>query len=142
MTRPPSIVSFERCYLGALLVGAVNAALNWQRMMAMPAVQQARTTFGEWYLPATTALGYAIPLILWYFAARRASVVAKWIVVVLFALGVLGLLVGWAIGTMAPGLGGVLSLVSLVLNAIAVWLLFKPDAQAWFGETAGRGGAA
>jgi hypothetical protein len=138
MTRPPSIVNFERCYLGALLIGAVNAALNWERMMAMPAVQQARVTIGEWYLPATTALGYLIPLVLWYFAARRASVVAKWVIVVLFGLGVLGLLAGLALGTMASDLGGVLSVVAFVLNAIAVFLLFKPDARAWFGERTGR----
>ena len=25
---------------------------------------------------------------------------------------------------------------SLVLNAVAVWMLFRPDARAWFGETA------
>ncbi len=136
MTRPPSIVNFERCYLGALLVAAVNSALNWQRMMAVPAVAQAQVAIGSWYVPVTTALGYLIPLILWYFAARRASVVAKWIVVVLFGLGVLGLAAGLAMGTMSAGLGGVLSVVSFVLNAVAVWLLFRPDARAWFGETA------
>ena len=139
MTRPPSIVNFERCYLGALVVATVNSALNWQRMMAIPAVQQAQVTIGAWYVPVTTALGYVIPLVLWYFAARRASVVAKWMVAVLFGLGVLGLIAGLALGTMSPGLGGVLSVVAFVLNAVAVWLLFRPDARAWFGETNAQG---
>lgn len=71
MTRPLSIVNFERCYFGVL-----------------------------------TAIGYLIPLALCYFAARRASVVA------------------------------------FVLNAVAVWLLFQPDARAWFGETVERGDVA
>lgn len=138
MIRPLSIINFERCYLGALIVGAVNAALNWQRYTTMPAVRDAQVMFGPWYLPALTAIGYLIPLLLWYFAARRASVVAKWIVVVLFGLGVFGLLIALAMGTMASGFGGVLSVVAFVLNAVAVWLLFQPDARAWFGETVGR----
>lgn len=142
MTRPLSIVNFERCYLGALIVGAVNAALNWQRYLEMPAVQQAQASIGGWYLPATTGLGFLIPLLLWYFAARRASVVAKWIVVVLFGLGAFGLLAGFLLGTMAAGLGGVLSVVAFVLNAVAVWLLFQPDARVWFGETVERGDVA
>jgi hypothetical protein len=134
MIRPPSIVRFDYCYLGALLVGAVNAALNWSRYAAMPQVRDAEAMIGTWYLPTLTAIGYLIPLLLWYFAARRASVVAKWIVVVLFALGIVGLLIALAMGTMASGLGGVLSVVAVVLNAIAVWSLFQPDAREWFGE--------
>ncbi|HEX8484281.1 hypothetical protein [Sphingomonas sp.] len=136
MTRPISIVRFDYCYLGALVVGAVNAALNWQRYTAMPAVRDAQVMFGAWYLPTVTAIGYLIPLLLWYFVARRGSVVAKWIVVVLFGLGMVGLLIALAMGTMASGLGGVLSVVAIVLNAVAVWLLFRPDARAWFGEKA------
>jgi len=35
-----------------------------------------------------------------------------------------------------PGLSGALGIVGLVLNGIAVWQLFRPDARAWFGESA------
>jgi hypothetical protein len=135
MTRPPSIVRFELCYLGALAIGAVNSALNWSRYLAMPAVRDAQVTIGAWYLPTITVAGFLIPIALWYFAARRGSVVAKWIVVVLFGFGAFGLLAGFALGSMAPGLGAVLSVATFVLNAVAVWMLFRVDARAWFGET-------
>lgn len=137
MQRPMSIIQFERCYLGALALALVNTALSWSTYLRIPAVIQAQAMFGNWYLPTTTAIGFLIPLVLWYFVARRASVVAKWIVVVLFGFGVIGLLLGLANGGFATTLAAVLSVVTLVLNAIAVFLLFKPDAKAWFGERSG-----
>lgn len=134
MTRPQSILTFERCYLGALAVGLVNTAIGWSTIMRVPAVAQAQAMFGSWYLPTTTAIGFIIPLILWYFAARRRSVVAKWIITVFFGFGVIGILINLAMGSFASSLGGVLSITALVLNAIAVFMLFKPDAKTWFGE--------
>lgn len=135
MDRPVSISKFEVCYLGALVVGAVNSTINWSRYYANPAVRQAETVIGTWYLPTITALGFLIPLLLWYLAARRASVVAKWIIVVFFGLGALGLLAGIALNSFPTSLAAVLGIAAFVLNAIAVWLLFQPDSRRWFGET-------
>jgi hypothetical protein len=137
MQRPTSIIQFERCYLGALALALVNTALSWSTYLRIPAVIQAQAMFGNWYLPTTTAMGFLIPLVLWYFAARRASVVAKWIIVVFFGFGVIGLLIGLANGGYPSTLAAVLSVVALVMNAVAVFLLFKPDAKAWFGERSG-----
>lgn len=134
MDRPLSIRKFEVCYLGALVVGAVNTTLNWSRYYLNPAVGQAEAIIGVWYLPTITALGYLIPLTLWYFAARRGSVVAKWIIVVLFALGALGVLAGLALNGFPSSLAAVLSISAFVLNAIAIRMLFQPDAAAWFGQ--------
>ncbi len=133
MLRPKSIVNFERCYLGGLAIGALNSALSWSRMNEMPQVRQSVEAMGAWYLPTVTILGLLIPLLLWYFTARRASTVAKWIIVVFFVFGVFGLLLGFGMGTIPPGLPGVLTIVAFVLNAVAVYLLFRPDAKRWFG---------
>ncbi|WP_174298439.1 hypothetical protein [Sphingomonas bacterium] len=133
--RPISIVNFERCYLGAIVVGLVNSLLVVPAMLRTPQVAQATATLGTGFLYGSIAIGIAITLLLWYFAARRASVVAKWIIVVFFAFGVLGL-VRNAMAGFPAGLSGVLSIVALVLQAVAVYLLFRPDANAWF-----RGGA-
>ena len=70
-------------------------------------------------------------------SARRASVVAKWVVVVLFGLSVIGLLGTLISYQVAGALSTVLSLVTFALTAWSVWLLFRPDAQRWFaGEDA------
>jgi drug/metabolite transporter (DMT)-like permease len=136
MQRPQSIVNFERCYLGSVALGLIATALNWSHMQSLVAVQQSTAMVGRWYAPTLIVVSLIINLLLWYFAARRGSVVAKWIVVVLFAFACLGIVTGFAMHTNPPGIAGVISVVVFVLEAIAVWLLFKPDAKAWFGEPA------
>jgi len=136
MVRPQSIVQFERVYLGAWALGLVNTALNWSSVQDNPQVQAAAEQIGGWYLPTITAIGLLIPLILWYFIARRGSVVAKWIMVVLTAFGLIGIAIGLAMGTTQSGIAGVLGIVGVVLNIIAATLLFRADAKPWFGETA------
>ncbi|WP_242137139.1 MULTISPECIES: hypothetical protein [unclassified Sphingomonas] len=138
MERPISIIWFERCYLGAVAVGLVNTALSFnasiQRLSENPAAARFGPSFGSNMLLFGTAIGIAISATLWFFTARKRSVVAKWIIAAFFALSLVGVLSGAAMGTIQPGLGGVLAVVALVLNGIAAWKLFQPDARAWFGE--------
>ena len=143
MERPLSIVWFERCYLGSLVVLLVQKALSWNAMIAAsnaklednPAAAQFGPSFVSGILVGTIVLMIVISLLLWYFTAKKASVVTKWIITVLFALNVLSVVMGAVRGTMEAGsIGAVLGIVALVLNGIAVWQLFKPDARAWFGE--------
>lgn len=134
MERPQSIATFERCYLGAVALGLVNNALNWNNMQEQMAATPNSELLPVWFLPATIGFGVLIALLLWYFVARRASVVAKWIVVVFFAIGLLGLpgiINGVTTGLVAP-LMGILALVALTLQTMAVWMLFRPDAKLWF----------
>lgn len=134
--RPMSIVSFERCYLGAILVGLVNSLLVIPTMLRTPQVAQATATLGTGFLYGSILAGTVVTLLLWYFAARRASVVARWIIVVFFALAVLGILRN-ALAGFPAGLSAVLAIVAFVLQAVSVYLLFRPDANAWFrGQTA------
>ena len=143
MQRPASIVTFERCYLGAWLLGLVDLALTWDERMAMAGDAAAG------HLPpaamtdlvlGVVAVTAAITLALWWFVARRASVVAKWIVLVFFALGLLGVISGIARGTMTPGVGGVLTVAQWVLQAVAVAMLFRPDTVPWFAGRTAQGG--
>jgi asparagine N-glycosylation enzyme membrane subunit Stt3 len=125
-SRPQSIVNFERCYLGAFVLGLVNTALAWSATRAMFDASPQAAMLGGWFLTATTLIGFAITLALWYFIARKGSAVAKWIVVVsLFAL---------LMGTYPAGLSGAIGIFNTVLQAVAVSFLFKPDTKGWFGE--------
>lgn len=130
--RPQSIIRFEQFYLGAIVLGLVNSFLNWDTSLAqMQADPAAAQMFGSGFLMAVTAIGVAIQLLLWFFIARKASVVAKWILVVFFLLGLLGVALSLA---SVSGLPMILSLLVITLQGLAVYMLFRPDAVAWLNN--------
>lgn len=137
--RPASIVNFERFYLGAIAVGLVNTFLSWDETLAL--VQQPGVQLGQGFVAGAVAGSVAINLLLWYFVARRASVIAKWILVALFAFGLVSLAINVVGGTMLSDVNMVLGILAFALQAVAVWMLFRPDAQAWLagGTTIGDG---
>lgn len=145
MQRPLSIVWFERCYLGALVVGLINSALSWNAALAAmaenPALADLGENFGRNTLIFGTVFGVAISVLLWYFAACKRAAVAKWIITVFFAISVLSIGFSALRNTFPQGIAGVLGIVTFVLNAIAVWQLFRPDAAIWFGEKPADGQA-
>lgn len=132
--RPQSIMTFERLYLGAWLVGVINTGLSWGRNQEMIQASGAVADIGAGALYATTAVGFVIPLLLWYFIARRASIVAKWILIALFAMGLIGIVYAGTQGSLAGGLSGILAGAALLLQMAAIYMLFRPDARAWLGE--------
>ncbi len=140
MERPISILWFERCYLGATAVGLVNTALSWntslQRLAENPAAAQFGASFASSMLLFGTAIAIVIALTLWYFTARKRAVVTKWLITAFFGLSVLGVVTSLRTGTTQPGIGGVLMIVAFVLNAIAVWQLFRADSNRWFDAVA------
>ncbi len=133
MDRPLTIARFERGYLGALAIGLLNTAFNWRRTAETAEARQAEQLIGSWYLPTIAVLGFLIPLALWYFIARRGSVLAKWIATVFTSFGVTGALFALARGNYPTTLSLVLSLIALALQAYAIAMLFRPDARPWFG---------
>ncbi|HWK34899.1 hypothetical protein [Sphingomonas sp.] len=134
MTRPPSIVRFEQFYLGYWLVGIANTALSWRTTLASAMANPDVAALGAVFLYAMTAMGFVIPLLLWFFIARRGSTIAKWILVVLFAIGLLGIALMLVRGTFPSGVSGVLAALAIVLQAAAVAMLFRSDTRPWFGE--------
>jgi hypothetical protein len=134
MERPQSIVWFERLYLGAMAIGILNSIVNWSAMQERIAATPNSAMLPSWFVPATMAIGALITLVLWYFVARRGSVVSKWIVTVLFVVGLIGVptvITGVSSGLITP-LQAAFSLVTFVMNAAAVVMLFRPDAKPWF----------
>lgn len=134
MERPRSIIWFERLFLAAMLFGLMNSANNWPRIRAQMAAVPNGGVLPDWFLPVMTAIGIGINLLLWYFIARRRSVVAKWILTVLMAFGAFGMLGMYQNvqrGVMAPDTA-VLSALLFLLQIVAVIFLFRPDARLWF----------
>ena len=130
--RPKSIELFEKVFLGAFAIGLVNTVMSWSQVDALLADPRMRAAgVGSGTLMFVVVVGILIPLLLWYFIARRASNVAKWIYVVLAALGLFGFLSSLANPLAPKGLVTVLGLVTVGLQVYAAWLLFRPDAAAW-----------
>jgi hypothetical protein len=127
--RPSSIVNFERIVLLSIVLGAVNTVLIWDRLSAAVAA----SGLGVGMAIAIQVVTIAIYLLLIWFIARKASNVARWIYVVLCAIG----LVFGALGLgQAAALYGnlvlVINLVQYVLSLVSIWLLFRADSNAWF----------
>ena len=131
--RPAAIVKFERLYLAAFVLGLANTALSWSA--ALQKMRAAATPGnGIWYLLASTLVGFAITLSLWYFIARKGSVIAKWIAVAFLALGIFGLVAAAVNGLYPTGIGGIIGVVTTGLQFAAIAFLFTPEAKPWFAK--------
>lgn len=139
--RPQSIIRFEQAYLASIAVWGVNTALGWSTQMAtvdasfaaMPEMIPAMRGL----LIGLTLFALFVSLLLWYFTARKASEVTKWIIVAFFGLSAVGLPFSLAGFEKTGILPAVLNVVTFALTAVAVWMLFRPDAAAWFRASDG-----
>ena len=134
--RPKSIVYYEYAYLASVLLGVAVTAMTWTANNQTQEVEQIRATLGPSFLPILYVFIYTISLALWYFTARVPNTAAKWIVVGWFGLSLIGFALAIIGGNLPKDLPGMLAAAAFVLNAVAVYLLFRPGARAWFGEKA------
>ena len=134
--RPKSILNFERLVLLYLAVGLLYAYLVWDQTMA--SLQAQGAGLGSGTVLTIQAITVALYLLLVWFISRKGSPVAKWIYVVIGGLGLVLGLVGMretiSLGTVPL----ILAILQYVLLLLTIWLLFRPDAKAWFSD--GRGG--
>jgi formate-dependent nitrite reductase membrane component NrfD len=140
--QPASIKQFDRYFLGSLVIGLVNSVLSYQDNVAMlqndPAT--AAAGFGDGFIITVTLFGFAIPLLLWFLISRRASNVAKWILVVLTAIGIVFMIPTISVIAEQGTLGLVLTLAVTALQIYAITFLFRADAKAWL-ESKGQDGS-
>jgi hypothetical protein len=125
--RPSSIIWFERLFWAAIVVGLANSWLVFDGLSGIGGAQ----AIGSGVLIGSIGIGVLINVLLWFFIARRASNGARWVLVVLFAFGAASLLFSIAMGSYPPGIPGLLGAVGWVLQAAALFMLFRPDAAAW-----------
>ncbi len=123
--RPESIKKFDILYLASILVGMIGTVMNFGSIEA----QAAGTMMTPTVLWVITGITYALTFLLWYLISRRASNIAKWILVVLTLIGLISLP---SIFVGPFSLNKFIGLASTILNVAGVIFLFKPDARAWF----------
>jgi len=136
MIKPASIIKFDRLYLAALVLGAVNFAVGFSslsdRLAQIP--EYTASGFGTGILIASFIAGLAINLLIWFFISVRASKVAKWILVALFAIGLVQMVRSFGHALGPQGFSLAVTLVITGLQAAAIYMLFRPDALSWFNR--------
>jgi hypothetical protein len=132
--RPASIVNFERIVLLLLALSAIAVALDWDRQVeALRPIAS-----GSAILAVAVAIIFGVYLLLMWLIARRRSVVAKWIYVVLTVLSLAASLPQFLEIGDATLVAAVMTVVSSVLGIVSIYLLFRPDTRGWFGGTDDR----
>jgi hypothetical protein len=132
--RPASIVQFERLYLAALAVALAGDLLSWNGVTAAMQGNPQMAQMGAGFAIGGMVAVYAVMLALWYFAAHRRSVIAKWIIAAWFVINTAALAFMLYRYGVALKLTIVLGWATYLLRAWAVSYLFKPDADAWFAK--------
>jgi len=136
MTKPNSIVLFDRLFMGSLVLGVLNFIFGWNELSAKLASspEMAATGFGTGFLITSFAIGMIINLIIWYFISARASKIAKWILTAFFVIGLLSMLSNMNNPLGPQGISLAIALVISVIQAAAIYMLFRPDSIAWFSR--------
>ena len=131
--RHDSIRKFDMLWLGALALGVVQFVLSYGALKTEIETQMADSGMsagaGDAALIGGFVFGMVISLALWFLVSRLRLEFVKWILILLFAWGLINLPAAFAAGF---ALMGVLSIVAVVMQAAALYFLFRPDAKAWF----------
>ena len=138
--RPKSIIIFERLLWLSLVLTYAAEAASFETTMATMELDPVTGTpvMSAGFLLAIDAIGLAVFLLLWFFIARRASNVCKWILIVLTAIGIIALPFVMAEYFAAGTLVGIVSLSAAALSTVYVSFLFRPDARQWFESKGAR----
>lgn len=130
--RPDSIRKFDMLWLGAIVLGAVNFFLTYGALKAQVDAQLAESGMdagvGSAALIGGFVFGVVISLALWFLISRLRIDFVKWILILLFVWGLVGLPSLFAAGVT---LTVVITVVTMVMQAAAIYFLFQPDAKAW-----------
>jgi hypothetical protein len=129
--RPRSIIYFERLFLGMIGVSVLRWTYSWlQRPLLDPLPERVA---GELrYQMVIFSISTLIHLLLWFLVARRGSAAAKWILVALAAINLIGVAMQFYGRALAFDTNASLALLAFTLYYLAVGCLFRPDAKAWF----------
>lgn len=136
--RPKSIILFERLFLASILLTAISAFLSFDQTLAQLETDPAFRALGWGSAGLTTAaIGYVIVLLLLdYLIAHRASIVAKWVLVLLTVLSMTTLPEAFAV-QFGPPL--ILAVLTNLCTLAAVIMLFMTDARNWLGSPLSSG---
>ncbi|MDR6145924.1 hypothetical protein QE363_001717 [Sphingomonas sp. SORGH_AS870] len=121
--RPKSVILGERLSLLAILLLVVLAALGWNDTVAQAGV-------GIAIFANVLLIGLFLLATLW--TTRLASRIGLGLLIVMTVLNLLGFLYQVSVGALAEGMFGVLTAVQAAASLVAVVMLLRPNALAWY----------
>jgi hypothetical protein len=129
--KPESIRRFDLFFLASLALLAVGFLISFDGTVASIQAQTAAKGLqvGSGFTIGLFAAVLAINLLLWFFVSRKGATIAKWLLVLLLVIDLVGLPALVSGGLTAPRM---ISLLRIALEAVAIAFLFKSDAKAWF----------
>lgn len=140
MDRPPSISRFEQLWWGSLAFWSIGTWLGWERTTNALNADRRTAEVAGLALWGNVALTLFVTLLFWWLAARRGSIVGKWLVIAAAAWSAVRALI-LVMGLLGQRAFHPLSQTSLFLSAAltiaSAVVLFRPDALMWFGEVGG-----
>ena len=142
MSQPQSVRLFSVFYLAALVLMTVNSWVGREQTAAMiTAIPDSDVDVAMIQL-VSAAVRFGIGLLIWWLVAYRANNIARLLVVAINVIAATLLTALLAQNSLAPGLPGLLSLIVVGLNLVAIALLFMPDSVAWFAHHRRKGSPA
>lgn len=125
--RPQSIIRFEQFYLGSTAITVVMEVLNTLGLFGPVESED----LGPYVMPILLVISYGLVLVFWYLIAHRASNIAKWILVVLTVVGLLGTTMLLATYAQTYPAYTLASALVLLLQLVSIVYLFRRDAVEW-----------
>lgn len=135
--RPDSIKKFDLFFLAAIAISVVQALINYETMeRAVEAQLEVSGMAGDAgaILPISLAIGFAINLGLWFLVSRMRQGWARWVLLAFVAYRVVSIPLGVSSGVASLSITGV---IAALLQVIAMWFVFQPDAREWFASRKG-----
>ena len=141
MTKPASIKKFDYLYIGSVVIGLIGLIIGWDSLVALMDAEFAAQgldpegSFSTTTIIAGFAFGTAISLALWFLISVLRIEFVKWILVLFTVWGVFSLVVGLA--TTGFAVNQISGIISTIMSVAAIYMLFQPDAKAWFAAKRG-----
>lgn len=89
--RPKSILWFERFFIASVITATIDLFIHWEDYAFDEEFDAQAQQIYTVVMMLGLVVSYAVQIVLWYFAAYRASNIARWILVILTALSLLGI---------------------------------------------------
>jgi hypothetical protein len=125
--RPQSIIRFEQFYVAICLITVLEQILTF---LGLSGPDEARD-LSPVVVGFIVAVTYGILFLFWYLIVWRASNVAKWVLVVMTGLGLLGTIPIITTQAVSHPLYAGFTAVITGLQLIAIVFLFRRDAAEW-----------
>lgn len=140
MSRPKSIVLFDRLYLLSIVVSLVGVAATWNQTIAKALSSPAMIEHPEMapivsiFSMVGIGVSVAITLLLWWLIAYKANNIVKWVFVVLNVIGIASVVFSFFIMHADEAVDVYIKAASWLVAIPALYFLFRPDATAWFAN--------